>query len=166
MEKRKQRKPSWSSSSVVTLLHALWFKEFTKSFKPALNITWSNVHLSFSTHHKSPQCHSLLVLPPPSSLLLPPSTTNGWHHASRSAKFQTCNVDEIMKGLKRRLTVFWAFRYFFLSSFMFINSSLLFRNKKMMSLLTAENRTRCQQGSRRSGVSTSGPKVFFFRPFF
>ena len=110
--------------------------------------------------------HSLLFLPPPSSLLLPPSTTNGWHHASRPEKFQTCNVDEIMKGLKRRLTVFWAFRYFFLSSFMFINSSLLFRNKKMMSLLTAENRTRCQQGSRRSGVSTSGPKVFFFRPFF
>ena len=160
MEKRKQRKPSWSSSSVVALLHALWFKEFTKSFKPALNITSSDHLCWFSTHHKSPQCHF------PSSLLLPPSTTNRWHHASRSAKFQTCNVDEIMKGLKRRLTVFWAFRYFFLSSFMFINSSLLFRNKKMMSLLTAENRTRCQQGSRRSGVSTSGPKVFFFRPFF
>ena len=101
-------------------------------------------------HNAIPSSSSLL--PPPSSLLLPPSTTDGWHHASRPAKFQTCNVDEIMKGLKRRLTVFWAFRYFFLSSFMFINSSLLFRNKKMMSLLTAENRTRCQQGSRRSGL--------------
>ena len=107
-------------------------------------------------------------LPPsPSSLLPPPSTTNGWHHARKPAKLQTCNADEIMKGPVQRFTVFWVFRYFFLSSFMFINRSLLFRNKKMMALLTAENRTRRQQGSRRVWCLDERPSGnFFFVSFF
>ena len=90
------------------------------------------------------------AIPSSSSLLPPPSSL---YHQWMTPCQQTSKTSDMQcrwnhEGLKRRFTIFWAFRYFFLLS------------------LTAENRTRCQQELRWSGVSKSAPKVFFFVSFF
>ena len=60
----------------------------------------------------------------------------------------------------------FGFYVFFFLSFMFTNSSLLFKNRKMMALSTAENRRRRQQELETHLVSRAALRKFFFRLFF